>query len=147
MRRIMFVLVGSLLMVQSLAAQPAAPREPLAERVKKSIDRGVKYLKSVQRANGSWEVDGDVINNAAVSHPGGKTALALLAVLNAGLTTNDPAVVLALKNLRSIEPESTYVRGLANPRVRRGGFAGGSPAHPEQRQVAPRRPRLQRRRA
>src|SRR5262245_50039308 len=109
MRRFCFVVFALFVATATASAQP---REPLADRVKKAIDGGVKYLKVVQRASGSWEVDGDVIANAAVSHPGGKTALAILALLNAGLTSNDPSVALGLKNLRSIEPESTYACAL-----------------------------------
>jgi hypothetical protein len=87
-------------------------REPLADRVKSSIDAGVRYLTKIQRENGSWEIDGNVLSNASVSHPGGKTALAVLALLNSGLTPKDPAVKRGLDYLRGVEPESTYVTAL-----------------------------------
>lgn len=89
-----------------------AKREPLADRVKTSIDNGVRYLRQVQSAKGSWDMDGDVISNASIRHPGGKTALALLALLNAGVPTKDPTVALGLRHLRTISPATTYVCAL-----------------------------------
>ena len=107
MRRYLWLAIAPLIVAAPVCAQ--AKRDIRAEDVKQSIDKGVKYLKQVQRANGSWEVDGDVISNATVSHPGGKTALALLALLNSGLTPKDATVSLGLKHLRNVVPESTYV--------------------------------------
>ncbi len=110
MRRLILFALLPVLCPFSVAAQNK--EEPLADAVKKSIDSGVKYLRRIQRESGSWEVDGDVISNAAVSHPGGKTALAVLAMLNAGQTPKDPPVANALRYLRGIEPNSTYVCAL-----------------------------------
>lgn len=110
MRRCCLFVLAFVVFVQPLAAQ--AKRDIRAEDVKKSIDLGVRYLKQVQRGNGGWEIDADLLGNAAVSHPGGKTALAVLALLNAGVPAKDTDVARGLAYLRTVEPESTYVCGL-----------------------------------
>lgn len=102
--------------VALLTAAPAfaqAKRDIRAEDVKASIDRGVAYLQRLQQANGGWEIDqGDLTARVTASNPGGKTALALLALLNCGKTAKDPTVSLGLKFLRGIAPDKTYVCAL-----------------------------------
>ena len=82
---------------------------PLADQVRKAIDRGVNYLKERQQpATGSWDDKATI----ALSHPGGQTALVLLALLNAGVQPDDPVVKKGLEYLRKIERPTTYVRSL-----------------------------------
>src|SRR5262245_30835003 len=103
--------LGSLLFCSSLATQAQDKKEllknkePLVARVKTSIDLGVRYLRSTQLADGSWEV-----NLPTAGIQGGWSSLALLALLNAGIPVNDPVVERGLKYLRSLEPTMTYVR-------------------------------------
>src|SRR4051794_36915906 len=86
-----------------------APEESLADRVRGAIDRGVKSLRSQQReTDGSWEIHLAL----TTSNPGGQTSLALLALLNAGVPVNDPAVQRGLKYLRRITSDRTYVVAL-----------------------------------
>lgn len=101
-----------------VAAQPGpgpAPPKPggqeaeLVQKVKDSIERGVKYLKKQQKKDGDWE--GIVLGDIA-GLKGGVTSLATLALLNAGLKPDDPSVALALEYLRKIKPEKTYVVAL-----------------------------------
>jgi len=98
-----------------IAAQPAgappkgAQDAELVEKVKNSIDKGVRYLKKTQKRDGDWE--GIVLGEIA-GLKGGVTALATLALLNAGLKPDDPAVAKALDYLRAIKPEKTYVVAL-----------------------------------
>ncbi|HEX4612105.1 MAG TPA: hypothetical protein VH092_28170, partial [Urbifossiella sp.] len=88
--------------------------EELVERVRKGIDGGVRYLKSKQnRATGNWEGQ-QVVLNFVVNMEGGTTALATLALLNAGYTEKDEAVRKALDYLRTLPPRKTYVVGLQN---------------------------------
>lgn len=96
------------------AAQPApgmgGQDAELVGQVKDSIDRGVRYLKKQQHKEGDWEgiVLGDI-----VGQKGGVTSLATLALLNAGLKADDPAVAKALEFLRKLgTPEKTYVVAL-----------------------------------
>ena len=99
---------AAVLMIAFTDAAPAAPKEePLVLQVKASIDRGVRYLKEIQRPDGSWEV-----NLADARVHGGGTALALLAMLNAGVPVEDRQLTAGLKYLRGLEPIGTYVRAL-----------------------------------
>src|SRR5262245_37658341 len=94
--------------VQKPARRAAQERraEALVDKVKKSIDDGIRYLRE-QQQGGNWEKKlGDAI------YPGGSTALALLALLNAGVPPNDPAIQRGLEYLRELQPSHTYVRAL-----------------------------------
>jgi hypothetical protein len=85
-----------------------APKvEPLVGQVRKAIDRGVQYLRDVERGNGHWEGAGEPIRLE-----GGPTSLALLALLNAGVKPDDPVIERGLKFLRGVDPKFTYVVGL-----------------------------------
>jgi hypothetical protein len=85
----------------------AATPEPLVDRVRDAIDRGVRYLREKQLPDGSWEVD-----VACTGNPGGWSSLAMLALLNAGVLPEDPVMVKGLNYLRSVKPAKTYVVGL-----------------------------------
>src|SRR6516165_6162170 len=106
-RRLVPLLTGLLLLPATLPAQNRS-EEPLVERVRAAIEKGVRYLKSVEKGTQKWEQDITV----AGTRPGGETALALLALLNAGVKPNDPVVERGLEYLRRIEPKDTYVVGL-----------------------------------
>jgi hypothetical protein len=99
------VVLVSLCTVEPISAQER--REPLADRVKKSIDQGVKFLREQQREDGSWEV-----NLPSAGIQGGWSALALLSLLNAGVPPSDFHVDRGLKYLRGLDPSMTYVRAL-----------------------------------
>lgn len=92
-------------------AQPAkaqrrrADRSPVdPARVLASIDRAIGSLKRKQNRRGGW--------NDGAANPGGVSSLATLALLEAGLGPSDPTIEKALKYLRKIEPNSTYVVSL-----------------------------------
>src|SRR5262245_16913550 len=88
---------------------PAKPKtDPLVEKVRKAIQGGVKYLRSKQQEDGSWEID----IFGRTRYPGGWSSLALLALLNAGVPPEDKAIKKGLEYLRSLEPKQTYVRAL-----------------------------------
>jgi hypothetical protein len=67
----------------------------------------VGYLKQNQQNNGAWN---DKIG--AFNHPGGASCLAMLALLNAGVPTDDPCIKHGLKYLRGLDRPTTYVRSL-----------------------------------
>jgi prenyltransferase beta subunit len=78
--------------------------EVTPEQVRKAIDRGVAYLKSQQNDNGAWD---DMV------YPrGGITALATLALLEAGVDPADEKMQKALACLRKVRPQNTYVVAL-----------------------------------
>lgn len=84
------------------AQPPARDLDPAA--VSESIERGVKYLKSVQAPNGSW--------SEYLGQTGAKGALATLALLSCGVKADDPAVAASLRYLRTIRPKQTYAISL-----------------------------------
>jgi hypothetical protein len=98
------VLVASLIFATAAKSVAAQPEEPLVNRVRTAIDRGVHYLRDVEKGRGHWE-DG-------VLFKGGMSSLAVLALLNSGVKPDDPIIERGLQYLRAIEPEYTYVVGL-----------------------------------
>ena len=100
----------SLLMAAFLLATPAAPargEDPLVEKVRLAIKNGKGYLLGRQRDSGSWENDA-----AVLSHKGGETSLAILALLTAGENPKSEAIQKGLKYLRGVPPGQTYVVAL-----------------------------------
>jgi hypothetical protein len=101
------------------AAQPPGPPPPppgkgaqdaeLVLKVKDAIDRGVKYLRKSQGRDGDWE---SFALNVVGGQKGGPTALATLALLNAGLKKDDVTVAAALTYLRGLSRDRTYVVAL-----------------------------------
>ncbi|MFG0261410.1 MAG: DUF4159 domain-containing protein [Novipirellula sp. JB048] len=68
--------------------------------VQRAIDRGVAYLRSSQNERGGWNEYG--------SQSCGLSSLCTLALLNAGVSRDDPDMVRAMRYLRLFEPEETY---------------------------------------
>jgi hypothetical protein len=98
-----FALVG-------LAPTAAAEKKDdakLAERVKKAIDKGIQFLRDQEKGKDNLEVD---IESKA--REGGWTALAMLALLNAGVPPDDPILKRGLEYLRDLPPKTTYTVGL-----------------------------------
>lgn len=87
--------------------EPRPPEEPLAEKVKIAIERGVEFLRGQEEGRGDLEK-----NAASRLVTGGWTALAALALLNSGVSPDDPLLQRLLKYLRTVEPNQTYVVGL-----------------------------------
>jgi len=67
-----------------------------AEQVRESIRRGVAFLKSRQQSDGSFDEN--------PTYPGGRTALATLALIQAGEDVESPTIERALEYLRSLGP-------------------------------------------
>ena len=79
---------------------PSTRGEISEKKVLDSIQRAKRYIISQQQADGSWQ---------SVGHDIGATSLALLALINSGLTPQDPPVERGLKYLRTVkEPTKTY---------------------------------------
>ena len=75
-----------------------------AEQVNEAIADGVRYLKSEQRDDGTWE--------ERPLYAGGLTPLATLALLQSGCGVQDEAVAKALKHLRQFHADATYTTAL-----------------------------------
>lgn len=71
-----------------------------ATDVSRSIERGIGYLRQIQDKRGGWD--------EFVGHSCGLSALCTLALLNAGVSREDPAILRAMRYLRSTEANSTY---------------------------------------
>jgi hypothetical protein len=83
----------------------SARAEVTAAQVNAAIDSGVAYLEKQQRPDGRW--------TDYESEPGGITALATLALLNCGRTTQDESVKKALAYLERLpDPDHTYSSSL-----------------------------------
>ncbi|WP_167547008.1 DUF4159 domain-containing protein [Stieleria maiorica] len=71
-----------------------------AAAVNRAIDRGITYLRSTQGERGGWdEFQGQSC---------GLSSLCTLALLNAGVSRDDPAIKRAMTYLRATVAESTY---------------------------------------
>ncbi|QJW97384.1 sigma-70 family RNA polymerase sigma factor [Frigoriglobus tundricola] len=100
--------------VAPLAAPAPVPQEDkaakeLETRVAPVRTKAVKYLKDTQDKNGSWEAVGQT---ELAGLKGGTTALAALALLEAGVPANDPAVAKAVEYLLTLKADKTYVVSL-----------------------------------
>ena len=91
--------------VDGARAQDAAPVAGVtSEQVAAAIQRGLAHLRaSRSRRTGVWSGGG---------HTGGVTALNVLAMLNAGVPPDDPAVKAGLVNLGTIRNQDIYVVSL-----------------------------------
>jgi hypothetical protein len=90
------------LVLTSLAATVRA--DVTDEQVRQTINAAVAKLKAGQRADGTWE--------DAADRPGGVTALAVLALLQADEPLQSPAVEKGLAALAAIPDVDTYVVSL-----------------------------------
>ncbi len=74
-----------------------------SQQVADAIRRGVAYLRNSQSFYGRWKVGG---------HRGGGTALCVLALLNGGVSPEDPTVKRGLVALERVPNQATYVVSL-----------------------------------
>lgn len=99
-------LVAAACVAALLLRSPAVVRaaDVTKEQVEKSIELAKKFLLNQQKKDGSW-------STTEGAYPVGVSSLALLALMNAGMKTDDPAVQRGLGYLRSIkepDPGQTY---------------------------------------
>jgi len=108
-RRILRPLTCLLVALSLLAVSlPEASAQVTAEQVTQAIERGKKFLVSKQRTDGSNR-DGSWTSIEREHFPVGVTSLALLALINSGMTVEDEPIARGLKYLRSAEePTMTY---------------------------------------
>ncbi|MFM8495226.1 MAG: prenyltransferase/squalene oxidase repeat-containing protein, partial [Planctomycetia bacterium] len=82
----------------------AADAEPLSpERIQRAIEKARDWLVREQAGDGSWECAMRTQDTRV-----GATALVMLALANAGVKAEDPALRKSLDWLRRQEPEETY---------------------------------------
>ncbi|HUG93602.1 MAG TPA: DUF4159 domain-containing protein [Planctomycetaceae bacterium] len=101
-RGIVLALTGSLLAPAAAVAQNQPEAGLSEEAVLRSIERAQKFLIRRQGGDGSWSA-------GQGGYGVGVSSLALLALINSGLTANDRNVQLGLDHLRSLPPPArTY---------------------------------------
>ncbi len=102
----LFVLLLAFFATCATWPKHAACQKLNAEKVRKSIEKGVRFLKDRQNANGGWQ--------GMAGHRDGSTALITLALLNSGVPTNDQTIVRALRRLDQFDESSleTYTVSL-----------------------------------
>jgi hypothetical protein len=88
------------------AALPMAAKAETEFRAKVDAARAgaIKYLKDRQGKDGTWEAP---VLNVIEGQTGGQTALATLALLEAGVPATDPAVAKAVEYLLTLKPQRT----------------------------------------
>ena len=106
--RIMFVIA---ILIGFAAAMPnsqayQAP-EKLVDKVRVSIDKGIQYLRDMEKGKGNWELDAE-----SNIRKGGWTSLAMLSLLNCGVPPEDEMMKRGLEYLRGVPPSQTYTVGL-----------------------------------
>jgi hypothetical protein len=95
----MFVSCAALVVLP--AGQGLFADELAAQDVTRAIDKARQFLLGAQQADGSW-------SGAAPQHNVGASSLALLALLNTGMTVADPPIQRGLDWLRRQKPAMTY---------------------------------------
>ncbi|MGH7140618.1 MAG: M56 family metallopeptidase [Pirellulales bacterium] len=80
--------------------QPAADKSSQGLKIDEAVDRGIRYLKVEQRADGSWP--------DPVGYPGGITSLCTLTLLKWGMKPDERTAQTALAYLRPTKPSMTY---------------------------------------
>ena len=115
----------SLVFALTLAIAAPVPGDKKSDdEFQKKLDaartKAIKYLKEKQSKDGDWE---DFVLNVVGGQKGGPTALAALALLEAGVPANDTTITKAVEFLLKLEPERTYVVSLQTQECSRGADA------------------------
>jgi hypothetical protein len=93
----------------SVVGSSQKPEPKVDEKIAAAREKAVVYLKQKQHKDGHWE---EGVLGMLADMDGGFTGLATLALLEAGVPANDPAVVKAVEYLVKLEPKKTYVVSL-----------------------------------
>jgi hypothetical protein len=81
--------------------------EEFIGRVKKAKEASIAWLRKARTNDGNWEG-----GPLTILQPGGQTTLAVLALLEAGISAEDPDLAPAIEFVRKINPEFTYTVSL-----------------------------------
>src|SRR5262245_13251740 len=106
---LMNALLLSAAVVFAGSAADAVAAAQLAKKVDPAREKAIKFLKDKQGKGGDWEAE---TPDRFAMLKGGPTALVTLALLEAGVPADDPAIKKALDYLRKLKPEFTYVASL-----------------------------------
>lgn len=84
----------------------------LARQIDQAVDRGVAWVRQQQQKNGSFRFSA-LKQDIYGEHPLGETCLAVLAMLSAGISREDPAIENGIEYLLDNPARGTYERGLS----------------------------------
>lgn len=108
------------LVAASFLTAPAVARAEVdAAAVNRAIDRGIAYLRKSQTDRGGWD--------EYPNHVCGLSSLCTMALLNAGVSRDDPAIKQAMKYLRATIADDTYSVALQTLAFCHHGSAGDLP--------------------
>ncbi|KAA5539602.1 DUF4159 domain-containing protein [Roseiconus nitratireducens] len=98
----MFRFTAPLLLLLTFAVchAPMARADVDAAAVNRAIERGITYLRKAQNDRGGWD--------EYAGQSCGLSSLCTLALLNAGVSRDDPAITQAMKYLRATIADETY---------------------------------------
>lgn len=99
-----WLLPAGVLLGMAVSGGPVSAEVTSAE-VNRAIERGVKWLRSRQLADGSWPY-------GQAAWQDGATALSVFALLVAGVEPGDPAVEAGIRYFTQFPPERTYTVAL-----------------------------------
>jgi hypothetical protein len=104
------LLVPAVFLTWVAPQRAAEPPEavPLVDKVRQSIEEGIRYLRNQEIGSGKVETSAP----GAGLFPGGQTALVTLALLSASVPPDDPMIQRCLTYLRTVPPDQTYVVAL-----------------------------------
>jgi hypothetical protein len=106
MVRIAWVLCGVLVIAVYACA---AGKEPTEQDVQQAVQRGIDFLWSQQRSDGSWPAYGDPTQKENYNYqPTGPGAMAVYALLANGVDAGDPRMKRALDWLANRDANRTY---------------------------------------
>jgi len=92
----------------SLSESQQKPELTLDQKIAAARLKAIEFLKKQQHHEGHWEG----VVSTLVDMEGGTTALATLALLEAGVSVKDSVVAKAVEYLMKLEPKKTYVVSL-----------------------------------
>jgi hypothetical protein len=126
--RVLLVLVGALLAPVPVGAAALPPtkaqvQEPALEKLAPAIKRGLDYLKAQQK-EGHWE---HLASGLSLQYPGGTSCLVVLALVEAGVPAEDPALQKGLAYIRAMPPTKTYLVALQTAVLAKVGQAADKP--------------------
>src|SRR5262249_21618925 len=95
---------GLVVVLAVLVAATPVSQAANDKQIKQAIDRGVTFVKGLQRADGSWPFQ-----------ESGMTSLAALTLIECGIPTNDPVIQKAAEYVRNsiVAEDRTYSLALA----------------------------------
>lgn len=92
---------------------PAPPySKEFRERVRRGVERGVKWLRARQQSSGAWRGTLPIEGCPPEAYASGRTALAALTLLKAGAKADDSAVARAFEYLARVPADTTYEAGV-----------------------------------